>query len=541
MTPAPLMLACSYRKSGWGEFLRRFWFASAMLRIMLLFLSGFSLTPALAQQPPSVVEDFKLVTGDDSRASFMIRFSPVEPQFSAINNNPSRPELLMRGTLRAPRIAQRTTYRGLVRAAVFDSNASGLSIAFEASSPAKVEVEPAGDRTIQVIVTKVSADEAIGARPLGSSGETVVPATALPAYVDYNPGDAYELVFLKYADVSEVIGLLSGGETIQPNNIFIRREPGFGSLAATSSQPNYNNVQNQQQEKLPLGQAFANGLAVDRRLNAIWISGAPDRIERVKRQIAMIDVPVDSVILETQFVELTDTGARNLGIDLNNSSGQIAVGTITTGSNLPFGLDPNRILPSGQLQAAIYAQVQKGEGRIVSRPRIAAQSGSTAKIITGDALPILTSITLSGVNGVSQQVQYVNVGVTLQIAPRVSSDGFVTSQIYGVVSSVTGYSQGYPTISQREAETSATVRDGESFVIGGLTQEDVIKTKTKVPLLGDIPLIGTAFRTDRSTRAKTELYIIVTPRIVRRAGIHSPASGSPPPADAGSAPFSASR
>ena len=71
----------------------------------------------------------------------------------------------------------------------------------------------------------------------------------------------------------------------------------------------------------------------------------------------------------------------------------------------------------------------------------------------GDALPILTNITLSGVNGVSQQVQYVNVGVTLQIAPRVSSDGFVTSQIYGVVSSVTGYSQGYPTISQREAET----------------------------------------------------------------------------------------
>ena len=536
MTPAPLMLACSYRKSGWGEFLRRFWFASAMLRIMLLFLSGFSLTPALAQQPPSVVEDFKLVTGDDSRASFMIRFSPVEPQFSAINNNPSRPELLMRGTLRAPRIAQRTTYRGLVRAAVFDSNASGLSIAFEASSPAKVEVEPAGDRTIQVIVTKVSADEAIGARPLGSSGETVVPATALPAYVDYNPGDAYELVFLKYADVSEVIGLLSGGETIQPNNIFIRREPGFGSLAATSSQPNYNNVQNQQQEKLPLGQAFANGLAVDRRLNAIWISGAPDRIERVKRQIAMIDVPVDSVILETQFVELTDTGARNLGIDLNNSSGQIAVGTITTGSNLPFGLDPNRILPSGQLQAAIYAQVQKGEGRIVSRPRIAAQSGSTAKIITGDALPILTSITLSGVNGVSQQVQYVNVGVTLQIAPRVSSDGFVTSQIYGVVSSVTGYSQGYPTISQREAETSASVRDGETFVIGGLTQDNVLTTKSKIPLLGDIPLAGQLFRVERSTRSKTELYIVITPHVVRHRRFEPAEAATTPPVPAASSP-----
>lgn len=260
---------------------------------------------------------------------------------------------------------------------------------------------------------------------------------------------------------------------------------------------------------------MGNGLAVDRRLNAIWVTGTPERIERVRRQIELIDVPVDSVILETQFVELSETGARNLGIDFTNSNGQIAVGNLATGGFLPFGVDPEDVLPSGQLQAAIYAQIQKGEGRIVSRPRIAAQSGSTAKIITGDALPILTSIQLSGVNGVSQQVQYVNVGVTLQIAPRVSSDGYITSKIYGVVSSVTGFSQGYPTISQREAETSASVRDGETFVIGGLTQENVLVNKSKIPLLGDIPILGQAFRTERSTSTTTELYIVITPRIVR--------------------------
>jgi general secretion pathway protein D len=87
-----------------------------------------------------------------------------------------------------------------------------------------------------------------------------------------------------------------------------------------------------------------------------------------------------------------------------------------------------------------------------------------------------------------------------------------------VVSSVTGFQQGYPTISQRQAETAATVRDGDSFVIGGLTQESSINTKDKVPLLGDIPIIGQAFRTDKSSRSKTELYIIVTPHIVRRVG-----------------------
>ena len=172
---------------------------------------------------------------------------------------------------------------------------------------------------------------------------------------------------------------------------------------------------------------------------------------------------------------------------------------------------------------------RKGNGRIVSKPRIAAQSGSTAKIITGDALPILTAITLSGVNGVSQQVQYVNVGVTLQIAPRVSADGFVTSHVYAVVSSVTGFSQGYPTISQRQAETSATVRDGDSFVIGGLTQDENITNKSKVPILGDIPLVGQAFRTDRNTRSRTELYIIVTPHVVHRVGTQMLTAAPPEP------------
>jgi general secretion pathway protein D len=242
--------------------------------------------------------------------------------------------------------------------------------------------------------------------------------------------------------------------------------------------------------------------------------------------IAAIDIPVDSVILETQMVELTETGSKALGIDFANSAGQIGVVSFHTGEailpGVPLqgcdaaGAGCSGHLTSAAFQAALYAQVTKGNGRILSKPRIAAQSGSTAKIITGDALPILTSIALSGVNGVQQQVQYVNVGVTLQIAPRVSNDGYVSSHIYCVVSSVTGFSQGYPTISQRQAETSATVRDGDSFVIGGLTQDENISTKSKVPLLGDIPIVGQAFRKDTNSRTKTELYIVVTPHVVRR-------------------------
>jgi len=495
--------------------------AIAAAGVVLMFAPSLPLW-AQGAPIPAVLEDFKPITADDGQAGFLARFSPELPRLDPQNSNPTRPTVIVRGTLRAPRIAQRQSAQGLVRSIQFEVSGRDLAIRFDTNAPAQVSVEPAGPGVVQIKIRKVSEEEAVGSRPVGSEGAAVVPASELPTLATLRPGEAFELIPLKYADVSEVVGLLVEGVTIEPNNVFIRREPGFGSLGSGNQNQFMQPSQPQQQAARQLGQSFGNGLGIDRRLNAVWVTGTPERIAQVKAMIALIDIPVDSVILETQFVELTESGAKNLGIDLNNSNGQIAVGRIETGTYLPFSVDPNDVLPSGVMQAAIYAQVERGEGRILSRPRISAQSGSTAKIITGDALPILTSITLSGVNGVSQQVQYVNVGVTLQIAPRVSPDGFVTAQIYGVVSSVTGYSQGYPTISQREAETSVTVRDSETFVIGGLTQENVLKRKGKVPLLGDIPLAGALFRTERSTSSKTELYIVITPRIVRHRRFEQP-------------------
>ena len=469
-----------------------------------------------AAVPASNLADLQLIAEGADQSIFSITFAPRAAAHSTVTSDPSHPTVVLLGASLAPGVEPRREHRGLVRTVELQRTDTGMTVRFTAAAPAKATVAASGAQRLLVTVSRLTGAEAVGSRPIGSEGEAVVTATKLPPAEDPPPGqDGYELVMLKYADVSEIVGLLTAGVTVKPNNVFIRREPGFGALSTTSG-TTYVSPQTQGiREERPLGEPVDSSLAIDRRLNAVWIKGSPERIARIKAQIAIIDIPVDSVILQTQFVELTEVGARNVGIDLANASGQLAVGTVQTGTFLPFGIDPNEVLPSGSIQAAIYAQVQKGNGRIVSTPRIVAQSGSTAKIITGDALPILTAITLSGVNGVSQQVQYVNVGVTLQIAPRVSTDGYVTSHIYGVVSSVTGYSQGYPTISQREAETSASVRDGETFVIGGLTQENALNSKFKVPLLGDIPLIGQAFRLNRSTNSKTELYIVITPHIVR--------------------------
>ena len=482
---------------------------------LLNTLVFFPLTAFAQDNRPTTLTNVQLVAEDVGQSIFRLRFEPRLASFSETGER-GEAALKLLATSRAQSAAVNRTLTGFVRAVAFEQDEGALVVKFRTNGGAVIETSTSGQTNLLVTIRKPMPGELkdAGTRR-GESYDYGKREGGLPEFRDPVAGeDDFALIELKYADVSEIVGLIGGGASVKPNDAFIRSEPGFGSPGTNGT--NYGNViRPQEEEEMPLGESVNSGLAIDRRLNAIWVEGSSQRIARVRRMIALIDRPVDSVILETQFVELTETGARNVGIDYTNSNGQIGFGTVQTGQFLPFGFDPDSALQSFNLQAAVYAQVQKGEGRIVSAPRIAAQSGSTAKITTGDALPILTSIQLSGVNGVSQQVQYVNVGVTLQIAPRVNRDGFITSKIYGVVSSVTGFSQGFPTISQREAETSASVRDGETFVIGGLTQESSLISKSKIPILGDIPIIGELFKRENSSESKTELYIIITPHIIR--------------------------
>jgi len=497
-----------------------------------VLITGTSLTaPAIAAAAQSTpvpqavaLTKVSVASQNAGETRFQLQIAPHVNGFQALSSDARDPAVALAMTSRTSSAVSPRDLKGFVRGVEFVQAEGVLVLHFDVNEPATVSAVPVDDSTIDVTVTSLSKQA--GARP---SDDLATASPVPPPLPPTTGGDGYELVLLKYADVSEIVGLLSQGSTIKSNDLFIPREPAFGSNSLTGN--NYTPGQSTQapgSDDTPLGQPVDAGMAVDRRLNAVWLRGTPDYIARMKAMIAMIDIPLDSVILETQMVELTETGAKALGIDFNNTSGQLATFSFASGAEIPLGVpaqgcnaDTNICRPnitSGSFQAALYAQIQRGNGKIISKPRIAAQSGSTAKIITGDAVPILTSIALSGVNGVQQQVQYVNVGVTLQIAPRVSGDGYVSSHVYCVVSSVTGFQQGYPTISQRQAETAATVRDGDSFVIGGLTQESSTNTKDKIPLLGDIPLLGQAFRTDKSSRSKTELYIIVTPHIVHRTG-----------------------
>jgi general secretion pathway protein D len=485
--------------------------------VLLAFLPHLAMAQAVSG--PASLTGVKVSAAKTGETTVLLSFNQILPQFSIVSNDNDRPLLGFGNTVRGSGAVVPPGEHGVLKAVEFNQRDSVLTISFVGASTLHVTATPVGGgRALSVSITAAAGKDA---------SATAAPG-GLPQFADRSRGeDQFEVVPLKYADISEVVGLLSAGQAIKPNDTFTPQEPAFGSSGMSNNgggsnnnllASNYNNPNGQDAAAAPYGQLVDDSIGVDRRLNAIILRGPPERIARLKEKIAELDVPVQSVVLETVFVELTQTGAKNVGLDFNNANGQIAVATYQRGTylanNTGSGIDVAGY-GSYALQVAIYAQVSKGEGRIISRPRISAQSGSSAKIITGDALPILTSIALSGVNAVSQQVQYVNVGVTLQIAPRVSIDGFVTSHIFCEVSSVTGYSQGYPTISQREASTSATVKDGDYFVIGGLSQETSLKTRGKVAGLGDVPLFGELFKLHLETHSKTELYIIVTPHIAR--------------------------
>jgi len=499
--------------------------ARVLVPALMFFHAMLSFSPAEARDTDGedglvAITSVTVTARNAGETDVVLGFNDLLPEFSIVANDVEQSTVGFGNTVRGDGARVSSIPAGPLKSIEFNQRRAVLTIAFNGNGPIHIVAKPLAGHALELDITPANA---------ASQANTVQTApTSVPQNIDSNPQDVFEVVTLKYADVSEIVGLLSSGQPIKPNDTFNPQEPAFGSSGFSNNGQSSNtllpqnyNAGAQDAASAAYGQVVDDTIGVDRRLNAIILHGPPDRVAHLKKKIELLDVPVRSVVLETVFVELTKQGATNVGLDFNNANGQIAVATFQRGSFVTTNATSREIeqgYGSYSLQTAIYAQVTKGEGRIVSKPRISAQSGSTAKIITGDALPILTSIALSGVNAVSQQVQYVNVGVTLQIAPRVSADGFVTSHIFAEVSSVTGFSQGYPTISQREAATSATVKDGDSFVIGGLTQETSLTTKSHVPILGSIPLLGTLFSLDQESDAKTDLYIVVTPHVVQNGG-----------------------
>jgi len=249
------------------------------------------------------------------------------------------------------------------------------------------------------------------------------------------------------------------------------------------------------------------------------------------------------VELTVRIYEVTLSDDHSLGIDWTRvgSSGTVDLSRVggspatsiaaTAGSSniqAGSGLKPATLLADlsldgGALTAILSAMKEQGEVRAVSQPRIVTLSNQPALIKVGTDLPyFVTTISNGGSNGattVAEEVRIVTVGVVLSVTPQISPDGRIQLGIEPLVSSLTGtatsrYGSTAPIVDVKQSSTMATLRDRETVRLSGLIQESNSKIERKVPLLGDIPVLGALFRWTSSQASTKELVVFVTPRIL---------------------------
>jgi len=267
-------------------------------------------------------------------------------------------------------------------------------------------------------------------------------------------------------------------------------------------------------------------LAVPQNSNQIVLTGDPSSIAMAKSLIAKLDAPKPLVELDTEVLEVDENVARNLGLTI--SPAVFSTYTEMTPPSDPTTGQPGRLggvqaLTRTPLQftATLNALVQDGNARVLADPRIATLSGRTASIHAGDQISILTQTSGSIGTPVTQQLQTFNTGVSLDITPIVGPTGLITVALHPVVNSLTGLLNGVPQIATRDTQTVVELRNNQTLVIGGLIQEATQRSVTKVPLLGELPLIGRLFDSSDVSYSRNELVIVVTPHIVR-AGQNAP-------------------
>jgi general secretion pathway protein D len=180
------------------------------------------------------------------------------------------------------------------------------------------------------------------------------------------------------------------------------------------------------------------------------------------------------------------------------------------------------------LEVTVAALAQAGKTEILSRPSILARNNQQATITIGQQVPLISGVTYDSFGNQRNAITYQNVGIILQVTPFITSDGMVemivAPQISSVSDSTVNFATGSgtnnnggasaPIINIRSADTVVVVPDGQTVVIGGLMQNQKVKSEEKVPILGDIPLLGMLFKHKTTNDEKKELLIFMTPHIV---------------------------
>jgi type IV pilus assembly protein PilQ len=338
---------------------------------------------------------------------------------------------------------------------------------------------------------------------------------------------------LSYAKAADMLTLMTSGRN------------GGSNSSSNSNGGEGNSDSNQGSLLSPRGT-----ISIDARTNTLIIQDTAATIDKVRDLITRLDVPVKQVMIEARIVQATDSFTKELGVqwgllsqgvatrpnllvggkettlfDLRNPS--IGTGTTPTkytitrpdnlnvdlaavgtgASSLALGI---MSMSDIQLDLTLSALQGDGKGEVIATPKVLTLDKQKARVAAGTQIPYQQS-TSSGATSVA----FVNAELSLEVTPSITPDGRVQMELLvNADSPGTAAPNGQLTINTNRIQTSVLVNDGQTLVLGGIFQNNISSSTTKVPFLGDLPYLGRLFRHSTDSNTKQELLIFVTPRIL---------------------------
>jgi len=293
-----------------------------------------------------------------------------------------------------------------------------------------------------------------------------------------------------------------------------------GAASGTGTRQYYNNA--------TVGEAMITSDPETRRLIVITDEETSLHISQI---ITNLDTPKPQVLIKVVFLEVTTRDGLDIGVEagtrreLNGTTSLLAsniFGLASQGANpIPPGAGFYQLIGS-EYEVTLRAIAAAGKTEVLSRPSILARNNQQAMIIVGQEIPFITDSRLTDTGQTINTIQYDDIGIILRVTPFITSDNHVEMIVSPEISNLTDETVpvttgvAAPVIAKRSADTVVVTPNGQTVIIGGLMENNKTEVESKIPILGDIPLLGWFFKRKVQDQSKTELLIFLTPYIVER-------------------------
>ncbi|HUT29286.1 MAG TPA: secretin N-terminal domain-containing protein [Sedimentisphaerales bacterium] len=380
------------------------------------------------------------------------------------------------------------------------------------------------DRSGSIVEVVASADQRTNSIVVSGPPDTLEVIAQVIKELDANPEQERQIFVyaLKNAEASNLKEIL--------NNLFteiqsLNQEGGGSSNQGFRGQTGRG--QGQQAASRTTSQTPSEGdlseeayFEADDNTNSLLVMTSSKNYAKIKPIIDQLDRRLGQVLIKVLFAEITHSDDLDLGLEF--SALNLRSGGDSTLFSTDFGIAAKTgglvvKAVEGDLTATLRALQEVGKLNILSRPYILTRDNQTATITVGEEVPFITNTRTTETGQTINTIQYEDIGIILEVTPSINPEGLVIMDVKPEISTTTGKTVPISetvdaaVFAKRASQTRVEVRDGQTIVIGGLVEDQVSENVQKVPLLGDIPLVGLLFRRTVTEKSKTELLIFLTP------------------------------